>query len=155
LTKLSFLILVCSVLCISCIAQNTIVFVKKVIDGDTFIDSKNTHIRLIGIDAPELHYSRHKVPQKKGKEAFLFLQKLIENKNVELEFDIKQKDIYNRVLAYVYVKNKKKLVFVNENLVEQGLAKQVYYKPNKKYIEKLKLAQKKAQEKHLGIWDTN
>ncbi len=85
-------------------------FVRKVIDGDTFEGDGYT-IRLIGIDAPEK-------AQKCYEEAKNFLRKLIEGKTVRLEYDEEKRDAYGRVLAYVWVGG----TFVNMEMIKNGYA---------------------------------
>ncbi len=60
--------------------------VVRVIDGDTFVLSDSTHVRLLGVNTPELH--------KKSIEDTLFadsathfLKRLIDGKNIKLTFD--------------------------------------------------------------------
>lgn len=95
-----------------CVSQTfpSKVFVKKVVDGDTFVAS-GYKIRLIGIDAPEKGQPCYE-------EARLFLKKLIENKTVRLEYDKVKKDKYGRLLAYVWINN----TFVNREMVINGFA---------------------------------
>ncbi len=68
---------------------------------------------------------------------------MLEGKYVEIEFDVDKYDRYNRLLAYVYVDG----VFLNEELVRQGLTVISTYPPNVKYVEKYEAAQKYAREK--------
>lgn len=120
--------------------------VKEVIDGDTIILADNTHIRYLGIDAPD-----------QGKPYFLkakeYNQKLVENKEVELEFEPKErKDLFGRTLAYVFIEDnfgKKKMV--NLLIVEEGLANIERYL-NLKYKQEFLNARQWAKEHHHGIW---
>ena len=120
------------------------VMVKRVIDGDTFETASGKKVRLIGIDAPELH------PKKEclAEEAKDFLQNKIENKKVLLKKDKENTDKYGRLLRYVYLNGE----FVNESLVEKGLAEAKSYPPNTKNQEILKEAQRYAKENSLGIY---
>ncbi len=54
-----------------------------------------------------------------GKEASEANRKLVDGKTVRLEFDVQQVDRYNRLLAYVFLKDG---TFVNAWLVENGYA---------------------------------
>jgi endonuclease YncB( thermonuclease family) len=121
-------------------------WVKEVIDGDTIILADDTHIRYLGIDAPD-----------QGKPYFLkakeYNQKLVENKEVELEFEPKErKDVFGRTLAYVFIKDnlgQKKMV--NLLLVEEGLADISLYS-NLKYKQEFLNARNWAKEHHHGLW---
>jgi len=122
--------------------------VARVIDGDTFVLKNGQHVRLIGINAPELH---HPVlgEQPFGKEAKEHLEKLIKGKKVRLEFDVQTHDKYGRLLAYVYVDK----IFVNAKMVEDGYAQVMTVPPNVKYQELFLKLQREAMEKGRGLWE--
>ena len=81
--------------------------VSRVIDGDTFVLESGEIIRLLCVDSPEKG-------EKGYQEAKIFLENLILNKNIFLEKDISEKDVYNRSLRYVYQEN----IFINKELVK-------------------------------------
>ena len=90
--------------------------VQNVIDGDTLQLSNGETVRLIGIDCEENEYSpaeatytntgkkfkRGPESIKKAKEAAEFTRKLVDGKQVRLEYDVQAKDKYGRTLAYVW-----------------------------------------------------
>lgn len=88
------------------------------------------HLRLICVDTPE-----------EGKEGFedakLFLESLIFNKEVRLESDIDDKDVYGRSLRYVYVSMNGNEVFVNKELVKYSLANIFRYGNNTKRCDEI------------------
>ena len=88
----------------------------RVIDGDTIILNNGERVRLIGVDTPETKHPRKPV-EYYGKEASAFTKKMIEGKEVRLEYDWQRKDKYGRTLAYVYLKNG---TFLNAEIVKQG-----------------------------------
>lgn len=122
--------------------------VAKVIDGDTLVLKTGQHVRLIGINAPELH---HPVlgEQPYGREAKEHLEKLIMGKKVRLELDVQTHDKYGRLLAYVYVGK----IFVNAKMVEDGYAQVMTVPPNVKYQELFLKLQREAMEKGKGLWE--
>lgn len=122
--------------------------VAKVIDGDTFVLKTGQHIRLIGINAPELHHPTLG-EQPYGKEAKKHLEELILGKKVRLEFDVQTHDKYGRLLAYVYVDK----IFVNAKMVEDGYAQVMTVPPNVKYQELFLKLQREAMEKGKGLWE--
>lgn len=69
--------------------------VVKVTDGDTFTIHNGMVVRMIGIDAPNVNGE--------GKAARNELAKLIERKQVWLEYDRYQDDKFGRLLAWVWV----------------------------------------------------
>ena len=90
--------------------------VVRVIDGDTVIVIKNHHrvkIRLSCIDAPERD-------QPYGKRAKQFLSRLIFGKIVEVEEH--GRDRYSRVIADLYLLVDHDKIWINEEMVEEGLA---------------------------------
>lgn len=71
--------------------------ISKIVDGDTFeIKNGGVTVRLLGIDAPNRG-------EKGDKEAIMALTKIIEGKQIWLEYDRYQDDKYNRLLAWVWI----------------------------------------------------
>lgn len=123
------------------------------VDGDTakFIyKGKTETYRFLLIDTPETKHPRVG-KQPFGQEASDRTAELLNNaKNIEIEFDIGQKeDKYNRKLAYIYVDGE----MLNNILVKEGLAKVAYvYPPNTRYLETLESSQEQAKAEKMGIW---
>jgi len=115
--------------------------VKEVIDGDTFVTYSGEKVRLIGIDTPE----RGRFFYYDARDA---LKKLIEGKKVKLEFDIVKKDIYNRILAYVFVDT----IFVNDYMLRNGYSYIYTFPPNLKYIQRFRKSLDFAIKNKKGMW---
>lgn len=115
--------------------------VKRVIDGDTFIDTNDNRYRIAFIDAPEKK-------QAFGNEASVFLKALIEDQNIKIENLYKDK--YGRVVAKAYFDN----VDIAEVLVELGYAwnQATFYNAEKDYADKLEKLETSAKENKLGLW---
>lgn len=114
-------------------------FVERVIDGDTIVINQ-TSVRLLGINTPErgeIYYS----------EAKEFLEELILNKTIKLEFGKEKYDLYKRILAYVFFKGEN----VNLKLVEEGFAN--FYFPSGKdsYYDSFKEAWEKCVENNKNL----
>jgi len=92
--------------------------VERIVDGDTIIVN-STSVRLLGINSPEKGEQYYT-------EAKLFLESIVLNQTVKLEFGKEKYDRYNRKLAYIYINRRN----VNLELVEQGYAN--YYFPSGK-----------------------
>jgi len=106
--------------------ENRLVFVQRVIDGDTVVLANGDRIRYIGINTPELHHPQ-KGAEYYAKEALNFNKELVLGKPVRLEFDKERFDRYGRTLAYVYLEDG---TFVNKELVKRGYARTMAIKPN-------------------------
>lgn len=82
-------------------------------DGDSFVvldkNKKEIEVRLIDIDAPELH-------QAYGKKAKMHLSNLIKGKTVGIDFE--EKDKYGRILGDVYLDS----LYINEEMIRAGYA---------------------------------
>jgi len=124
-----------------------------VVDGDTFrIEDGTTEgekIRLIGVDAPESRKTFSKEVGYYGKEAKEFLQQLLTDKRVKLEYDIDSTDQFGRTLAYVYLEDG---TFVNAELVKEGYAMVMTFPPNVKYSDLFLKLQHNARDTNKGLW---
>ncbi len=106
-------------------------YIDRIIDGDT-VKSNEISIRLLGINSPEKG-------EKYYSEAKEFLEELILNETVRLEFRKDREDKYGRTLAYLYFKEDN----INKKIVEEGYAnfyfpsgRDIYYKDFEKAWEK-------------------
>ena len=127
-----------------CSSPPELALVTQVIDGDTIAIEGGYRVRYIGIDAPEVH------PQLEafGMEAWQANCHLVEGKEVRLERDVSETDKYGRLLRYVYADN----IFVNAELVRQGLAQSKAYPPDTKYQDYLERMETEAKLAGRGIW---
>ncbi|MEN3046935.1 MAG: thermonuclease family protein [Candidatus Hydrothermales bacterium] len=115
--------------------------VREVVDGDTFVTYTGERVRLIGIDTPEegrFYYDD-------AKEA---LKKLILGKKVRLEFDIVKKDMYGRILAYVFYDT----IFVNNYMLKNGYSYIYTFPPNLKYFLNFRKSLDYAIKNKKGMW---
>lgn len=122
--------------------------VADVIDGDTVaLNGSDTHIRYLEIDAPEvLHSDSPGDPL--AEEAKGLNERLVSGKKIRLEFDRERYDPYGRELAYVFADG----VFVNEEIVREGLARAFIIKPNDRYADRILSAEEEAKRERRGIW---
>jgi endonuclease YncB( thermonuclease family) len=98
--------------------------VTKVVDGDTFdaivtqtfFDvtlTKTIRVRMLGIDAPELHGNKNE--KEAGLKTKKWLQDRIEGKTVRLDID--STDMYDRYLSTVFENNEN----INQKLIDLKL----------------------------------
>ena len=80
-------------------------------------------------------------------EAWQANRKLVEGKEVRLERDVSETD-NGRLLRYVYVDG----IFVNAELVREGLAEAKAYPPDTKYQEYLEELETQARQAGRGMW---
>jgi len=120
-------------------SEKETIVVKRIIDGDT-IEAKNQSIRLLGMNTPE----RGEPFYEEAKE---FLESLILNKTVKLEFGKEKYDKYRRLLGYVFLNGEN----VNIKLVEEGLAN-IYFPSGKdKYYDKFLDSWEKCIENNQNL----
>ena len=121
--------------------------ITRVIDGDTILLNTGETVRLIGIDAPELHHPELPV-QRFAKEAKEFLALIAEGFECRLEFEPQiKRDSYGRLLAYVFVDGR----CLNEEMIRYGYAYVYTRFPYKRINDFLRL-EKQARKAQRGLW---
>ena len=121
--------------------------VTRVLDGDTVkLDSGET-VRLIGVDAPELHHPELPV-QRFGQEAGDFLKRMLEGFEVTLEMEpAEMKDKYGRTLAYVWKGDR----LANKELIRRGYA-YAYTRFDFRRRDEFLALEKEARRAQYGLW---
>ena len=142
--KVLFILMLITLLSLPIIAQTY--QASKVIDGDTIELSNEEWIRYIGINAPEL---RNGIPDPYSQEAFEANRNLVIGKEAYLEFDVQERERYDRMLAYTYFDD----LFIYTWLVENGYAQIMTIPPNVTYQDLLLELQTKTREENRGIWE--
>lgn len=116
-------------------AGNYTTTVLRVVDGDTFVVNYNgveEYVRLIGVDTPESVHPDNTKNTDAGFAASEFTKAYLTGKEIELEFDVQQRDQYGRLLAYAYFDGE----MFNEKLLRTGYANMATYPPNVKYVNR-------------------
>ena len=124
--------------------------VVRVVDGDTIevrIARATEKVRYIGVNTPELHH-RTKGAEPGGREASRINHELVAGKRVRLELDVRSRDRYGRLLAYVWVED----MMVNAELVRRGYAQVMTVPPNVRYQDLFLKLQRDARETGRGLW---
>ncbi len=119
----------------------------RIVDGDTIELRGGETVRLLGIDTPELG-------EPYADEAKWYLYDLVAHKPLLLELDEQERDIYNRLLAHVYVETEDGWVLVNTELVRAGLARLLFIPPNARYYGYFETALEEALLQRHGMWGT-
>jgi len=124
--------------------------VVRVVDGDTIyvqLTDRVEKIRYVGVNAPELHHPL-KGEEPGGREAAAMNRHLVGGRHVRLELDVRTRDRYGRLLAYVWVGD----TMINAELVRQGYAQVITVPPNVRYQELFVTLQRDARNAHRGLW---
>lgn len=124
--------------------------VLRVVDGDTAhvdLDGEDVTVRLIGIDTPESVQLGTPV-ECFARRASDYARSRLDDRSVDLEFDVERRDRYGRTLAYVWIGEE----LLNRTLVAEGYATVTTYPPNVKYVDEFTAAQREAREAGLGVW---
>jgi micrococcal nuclease len=125
-------------------------YVARVVDGDTIeaqIGDRLEDVRYIGVDTPETVKPDTPV-QCFGPQASAFNHRLVENRQVRLVFGVERRDIYGRLLAYVYLGRR----FVNAILVRRGLARSLTIPPNDRFAPLFRRLELRAAQAGRGLW---
>jgi micrococcal nuclease len=125
-------------------------YVPRVVDGDTIevrIGGHSDDVRYIGIDTPETVKPGTPV-QCFGPQSSARNHRLVEGRTVRLVFDRERRDVYGRLLAYVYVGRE----FVNARLVRLGYARTLTIPPNVAHAGLFHRLARAAGRAGRGLW---
>jgi len=138
---------------------------ERIVDGDTIIVQLNhqrERVRLIGIDTPEstVNERARRVSRKynedlesmvaQGLRAKAFVVDLIRpGDELRLETDVRSRDDYQRILAYVYLHDGRML---NEILVSEGFAYPLTVPPNVRHAKRFTKLFGEARRSKRGLW---
>ena len=103
-------------------------------------DGSEETVRYIGIDTPETVKPDTPV-QCGGPKAHAVNERLVGGRSVTLRFDAERRDVYGRLLAYVYLPAARPgghPLFVNAELVRLGLARTLTIPPNDSFASALR-----------------
>ncbi len=132
--------------------SSTTARVERVVDGDTVvarIAGRRERVRYIGIDTPESVKPDTPV-QCYAEAASHENDRLIGGREVRLVFDREARDVYGRLLAYVYRASDN--LFVNRDLVRRGYARTLVRAPNVAHEREFATLRNTAQRHGLGLW---
>jgi micrococcal nuclease len=134
--------------------------VTDVVDGDTIEvelpDGSEEDVRYIGIDTPETVKPDTPV-QCGGPRAHEVNERLVAGREVTLRFDAERRDVYGRLLAYVYLPATGpggRPLFVNAELVRRGYATVLTVPPNVRHAARFRALQRAARADGRGLWAT-
>jgi micrococcal nuclease len=124
--------------------------VTRVTDGDTFHVRYGGHderVRLIGVDTPEVPWYGG-LGECYGEEAGRYSRSRLVGRTIRLEFDVDQRDRYQRLLAYVFVGDE----LFNLTLVQLGYATADPVPPDTARARDFAAAEGEARAARRGLW---
>jgi micrococcal nuclease len=124
--------------------------VVRIVDGDTIyvrLADRVEKIRYIGVNSPEIHHPI-KGEEPGGREAAEVNRRLVDRRHVRLELDVRTRDRYGRLLAYVWAGD----TMVNAELVRRGYAQVMTVPPNVRYQDLFVKLQREARDAGRGLW---
>jgi micrococcal nuclease len=124
--------------------------VTRAVDGDTIearIDGEIEDVRLIGVDTPETVKPGEPV-QCFGPQASGYTHRQLEGRPVRLVFGVERRDVYGRLLAYVYLGGR----FFNSALLRRGLARSLTIPPNDRFAARFERLELGAARAGRGLW---
>jgi micrococcal nuclease len=144
---------------------SAVVPVIRVVDGDTIdvrLDGQDEYVRLIGVDTPETVKPDTPV-QCFGERASHFTKRRLTGRRVRLVFGVERRDVYDRLLAYVYLPNRTLAVpqphksrqrdwLFNAILVRRGLARSLTIPPNDRFAPRFRRLELAASRAGRGLW---
>jgi endonuclease YncB( thermonuclease family) len=129
--------------------RSGVLLVTAVFDGDTIDVATIGHVRLLGIDAPEIAHG-FDTAAPFAREARDRLADLVLRRYVRLEFDGAREDVYGRRLAYLLTEDG---TVINSLLLREGLARISARLPLRR-LDELRRAEAEAQAFRRGMWGT-
>lgn len=124
--------------------------VVQVVDGDTIhvrLGARVEKVRYIGIDTPEVRHPR-RGEEPGGREASAVNRRLVSDRTVRLETDVRERDRHGRLLAYVWVGD----TMINAELVRLGYAQVMTVPPNVRHQALFLDLQRRARHEGQGLW---
>ncbi|MET0357558.1 MAG: thermonuclease family protein, partial [Cellvibrio sp.] len=129
--------------------QGEIAVVDRIQDGDTVKLKDGRHVRVLGINTPEVTHGDkpgQALGQESRQEAEGFFRA---DKQIRIFYDIQRFDRYGRTLAHVYDAKGNSLA---AHLLRKGLGFHVAIPPNVSLNQCLHKQETIARDKSLGVW---
>jgi micrococcal nuclease len=136
--------------------------VVRAVDGDTLevaLDGGATEtVRVIGIDTPETVKPDTPV-QCFGPRASAFEHRSVEGRRVRLLTGVEPRDVYGRLLAYVWVERRRgdraarRERFLEVELLRRGLARTLTFHPNDRFADRFEKLEQEAAAAGKGLWN--
>jgi micrococcal nuclease len=131
--------------------------VLRAVDGDTLDGGETETVRLIGVDTPETVKPDTPV-QCFGPQASAFEHRTVEGRRVRLLTGVEPRDVYGRLLAYVWVlpspdRPARPAIFLEVELLRRGLARTLTFHPNDRFADRFQVLEQKSSRAGKGLWN--
>ena len=124
-----------------------------IVDGDTLVLDDGREVRLKGIQAPKLPLGRSGFEAwPLADEAKARLEVLANGKPAQLRYGGARGDRHGRVLAHVFVPQEGQHVWLQQAMLNQGLARVYTFKDNRACAAELLTTERGARAAARGIW---
>ncbi|MBX3000688.1 MAG: thermonuclease family protein [Caldilineaceae bacterium] len=117
----------------------------RAVDGDTaevLVNGQTATVRYVGIDTPERGEPGYQAAQRANR-------RLMGDGDLFLVPDRSDKDRYGRLLRFIYTADG---VFVNREMVAQGYAQPIEYRPDVTLADDFRQVAREAAEARRGFW---
>ncbi|WP_346838151.1 thermonuclease family protein [Microbulbifer sp. SAOS-129_SWC] len=121
---------------------------QRVIDGDTLVLASGEHLRLIGVNTPELAH-RGRPAQPLAQTARHFTRDFLDGGDIRIAYGRDRRDHYGRLLAHVYNHRGESL---EAALLDAGLAFHIAIAPNLSLAQCLSASEERARHRGIGVW---
>ncbi len=126
------------------------------LNGDGRVQRPREEVRFLGVDTPEMHYSRKNRLHGKEDEPFAraasrWVHRQLQGQTVYLESDARPFDPYGRRLAHVF-RSERGQVSVGEELLQLGYASVLFIEPNRRYQARFMQVEHQARMRGQGLW---
>jgi len=126
-----------------------------VVDGDTIhvrVGRRLEKVRYIGVNAPEIPHPEARGWLEGGAQATAVNQLLVAGQDARLVLDVRHRDNYGRLLAYVWMHRAGKPLMANAEMVRLGYAQVMTIPPNVRHQELFLKLQREARDAGRGLW---
>lgn len=133
------------------VGTSTYAMVTRVIDGDTIDIDTGERVRFLGIDTPEIDECYYA-------ESTEFVRDWLEGQTVRLEQDVRERDVYERLLRYIFIAREPDgtatttELLVNDILLQKGHAEYLPIGPDRRYRLQFQDSLEASQAAERGRW---
>jgi micrococcal nuclease len=127
--------------------------VASIEDGETLLLTDGREVRLLGVKAPSAPLGwKGEDPWPFVAESKAALERQASSAEIELRFDERREDRHGHVLAQVYVMRDGARVWLQEELVKEGVARVYSFADARACVAELLSAETEARAARRGLW---